>query len=290
MNRCFITSSLIAITLLNLVYKAASGEHSNALYAGYEHGISIPFELQSGFLVVLPGQVGPRSGLHFIIDTGATRSVVDRRLAVGKESRSKSFEVFSFGQRLQLEQTRVERLDVGPIHVNNPNVGVADLSEYSELAKNVDGILGMDMLSASNKILIDYERRTVLFAVSDTDANPIPYPRGFVTTISIQGVAMRLLVDTGFEGIAIHEDRLRSHIANLRTEGAPAQVRMGRLKTTKIRVRDVSLGGPPQTKEILLLRGPRENEIYGIDGYLGVAALHADRIELNFAEGRMRWQ
>jgi hypothetical protein len=290
MDRSFITTCLIAIALLNLSYKERSNDHSNASYAGYENGISIPFGLQSGFLVVVSGRVGPRSGLNFILDTGATRSIIDRRLIVGEASRSKLFEVFSFDQRLELKRTHVERLDIGPIHANNPDIGVTDLSEYSELAKNVDGIIGMDLLSASNKILIDYEKRIVWFAVSDAEAKPLPYPRCFMITVSIQGVPLRLVVDTGFEGIAIYEDRLRPHLADLRTEGAPVQVRMGRFKTTKIRVRDVTIGGPPETKDILLIRGRRENEVDQFDGYLGVAALHADRIELDFATGHLRWQ
>jgi predicted aspartyl protease len=290
MYRCFTTTCLIAIALLNLAYKARSDEHSTTRYAGYENGVSIPFQLESGFLVVVSGRIGSRAGLHFILDTGATRSIIDRRLIVGEAPRSTLFEVFSFDQRLELKRTQVERLDIGPIHANNPDIGVTDLSEYSELAKNVDGVVGMDLLNASNRILIDYRKRTVSFAVSDAEAKAQPYPRGFLIPVSIQGVPLQLVVDTGFEGIAIHEDRLRSRIANLRTEGAPVQIRMGHFETTKIRVRDVSIGGPPETREILFIRGPRENEIDCVDGYLGVAALRADRIELDFARGHMRWQ
>jgi predicted aspartyl protease len=290
MHRCIITTSLIAIALLNLAYNAGPNEHSNAFYAGYENGISIPFDLQSGFLVVVSGRVGPRSGLHFILDTGATRSIIDQRLVVGQAPHSKLSEVFSFDSRLDFQRITLKDLGVGPLHATNSEVGVTNLPEYSELAKNVDGIIGMDLLSASNKILIDYGRRTVSFAVPDADAKPLPHPRCFMITVSIQGVPLRLVVDTGFEGIAVHEDRLPSRLADLRTEGTPLQIRMGRFKTTKIRVRDVSIGGPPETKEILLIRGQRENEIDGVDGYLGVAALHADRIELDFAAGHLRWQ
>jgi predicted aspartyl protease len=290
MDRCFSTTCLLAIALLNLAYNPGSDVHSNALYAGYEHGVSIPFELQSGFLVVVQGQVGPRSGLHFILDTGATRSIIDQRLAANQAPHSKSTEVVSFDSRLDFQRTKVEGLGVGPLHATNPEVGVMNLPEYSELAKNADGIIGMDLLSASNKILIDYPRRTVSFTVPDAEAKPLPHPRCFTITVSIQGVPLRLVVDTGFDAIAIFEDRLRSRLADLRTEGSPVQVRMGRFETTKIRVRDVSIEGLPETEEILLVRGPRENESEGVDGYLGVAALHADRIELDFAAGHLRWQ
>jgi hypothetical protein len=37
----------------------------------------IPFELVSGFLIEFRGDLGSLSGLKFILDTGATHSIVD---------------------------------------------------------------------------------------------------------------------------------------------------------------------------------------------------------------------
>jgi hypothetical protein len=38
------------------------------------------------------------------------------------------------------------------------------------------------------------------------------------------------------------------------------------------------------------MRGPRENEPDGIDGFLGIAALNASRVEFDFEKGTLRWQ
>ena len=41
----------------------------------------VPFELRNGFLIEFEGSIGIMSGLKFILDTGATRSVVGGALA-----------------------------------------------------------------------------------------------------------------------------------------------------------------------------------------------------------------
>ncbi len=78
---------------------------------------------------------------------------------------------------------------------------------------------------------------------------------------------IRLVVDTGFEGIAIHEDRLRRLLPNVRIEGQPVDFQIGPLKGTRVHLLGVKLGGTPETRDVFLMRGPRENEPDGIDGF-----------------------
>ena len=52
----------------------------------------------------------------------------------------------------------------------------------------------------------------------------------------------------------------------------------------------MKLGGAPETKDVFLMRGLRENEPDGIDGFLGIAALNASRVEFDFEKGTLRWQ
>jgi len=289
MYRWVVATCLFAIAS-TISLHAQEGVNRLGTYVGYENGASVPFELRSGFLIVVPARVGKRSDLRFILDTGATRSVIDRRLARQVASPSRVLEVFSFDRRLQLETTIVDHLEVGPIHAVNSEIEVIQLSEYSELAKDADGIVGMDLLKESRRILIDYSKKIVWFSLANVGAKPMARARCFIVTVKVQGAPMRLAIDTGFEGIAIHENRLRLQVPNFRTEGDPVSFEMGHFKTTKVRVPDVNLGGAPETREILLMNAPRENEIEGVDGYLGPAALHATRIELDFEKRILRWQ
>jgi predicted aspartyl protease len=290
MDRWFIATCICAIAASNLAQADHHNADRKAGYTGYENGISVPFELQSGFLVVIPGRIGSQSGLHFILDTGTTRSVIDRRVAANFASQPKADHVISFNRKLETQRTTVGHLEIGPIRAANPEVEVMRLSEYSELAKDADGIVGLDLLSVSGKFLIDYPRKTIWFSLADVEAEPVAHVRCFSVTIDVQGVPIRLVVDTGFEGIAIHEDRLRRLLPNMRTEGQPVDFRTGRLGGTRVHLLGVKVGGTPETEDVFLMRGPRENEPDGIDGFLGIAALNASRVEFDFEKGTLRWQ
>jgi hypothetical protein len=54
---------------------------------------TIPFDLVSGFLAVVDGQIGNLNGLKFILDTGATHSAIDRKVApsIPESDREKEF-------------------------------------------------------------------------------------------------------------------------------------------------------------------------------------------------------
>src|SRR5208282_166553 len=41
----------------------------------------IPFDLLDGFLIAVEGRIGPLEHLKFILDTGVTRTVLDRKVA-----------------------------------------------------------------------------------------------------------------------------------------------------------------------------------------------------------------
>ena len=41
----------------------------------------LPFRLSAGYLIQVEGRIGTQSNLKFVLDTGATISVVDRKIA-----------------------------------------------------------------------------------------------------------------------------------------------------------------------------------------------------------------
>jgi hypothetical protein len=55
----------------------------------------------------------------------------------------------------------IPNLRVGPLQTGAHPVLVAKLSDYSEFAENVDGIIGLDLLGRSKKLFIDHEKPAV---------------------------------------------------------------------------------------------------------------------------------
>jgi len=132
---------------------------------------TMPFELVSGFLVVVNGEIGNLHGLKFILDTGASHSLIDRKVADTLRLRRRSGKVISFGRRISVEWADIPELRVGPLRGEAVRIMVVKLAEYSELAEHADGIIGLDLLSKGRRFSIDYDRRTVSFQL-DEDGTP----------------------------------------------------------------------------------------------------------------------
>jgi predicted aspartyl protease len=250
---------------------------------------AVPFELASDFLVVVEGQVGNVRGLKFIVDTGATRSVIDRKVAARFELKRHAGRIMNFDRYIPIEWAEVPELRMGPLRAEGIPVMVVNLAEYSEFARSVDGIIGLDLLSKSEKFVIDYSEKRLYF---DLAANGIhrPVPGCFVVPIVVQGVAMRLGVDTGLSDILLYKDRLRKRLVKIRTQGEPKTVMMGRIEGMKVTLPGVEIGGPEEVTKVLLIDGPDERTMPRLDGYLGVASLHAKRIDFDFGKMVLRWQ
>jgi predicted aspartyl protease len=249
----------------------------------------IPFELLSDFVVVVRGQVADLGGLRFILDTGSTHTVIDRHVADTLGLRRQSGRVINFDRYIPVDWADVPELRVGPIQATAFRVMVVNLAEYSAFGQGADGILGMDLLSRGKKLAIDYEKKLVSIEINQESKSGAAPPNGFVVLVTVQGVPMRLLVDTDFQGILMYKGRLRSGLPNMRTEGEPQNAVMGRVRGTQVNLPGVQIFGHDAVTPVLLIDGPN-TDIGAVDGYLGPMSLHAKRLEMDFASKVLRWQ
>lgn len=250
----------------------------------------VPFELVSDFEVVVRGQIGELDGLRFILDTGSSYSVIDRRVADRMGLPRRPGKVLNFDRNLAVEWADVPEVRIGPIRVTDVGMMVARLADVSKFAENADGIIGMDVLSRAKKISIDYERRRVSFELDERRGSASSAMKTFVIPVVIQGISMRLLVDTGLQYVLLYKDRLHSALPHLRMEGEPRGGMIGRLQVTQVQLPGVRISGSEAVTPVLLLEGPGKTDPAGVDGYLGPASLHAKRLELDFSARTMRWR
>jgi len=253
-------------------------------------GPTIPFELRSDFLVVVTGQVGDLHGLKFILDTGASYTLIDQKIADRLKLRRRPGKITNFNRDVPVELAEIPNLRVGPLQTGAHPVLVAKLSDYSEFAENVDGIIGLDLLGRSKKLFIDYEKLTVSWELFESGVAALPTATYFTVPFVVQGFPMHLVVDTGFQGILLYKDRLRKGLPDARTEGKAIEGGMGRLQTTQVKLPGVRLFGPETVATVFLTDGPASGQLPGIDGYLGVASLQAKRVEFDFAARILRWR
>lgn len=251
---------------------------------------TLPFQLRAGFLLVVNGQIGELEGLKFIVDTGASFTFIDRKVAERLKLGRRPGKTTNFDREVPVEWAVVPDLRVGPVRTGAMRVMVAKLGEYSEFAADVDGIIGLDVLSKSEKILIDYEKQTISWELPEDPDGRRPSPAYFAIPFVVQGSPMHLILDTGFQGILLYKDRLRKALPDLQTQGKPIEVDFGRLQTTRVKVPGVRLAGRETVATVFLTNGPDSGDLPGVAGYLGITSLNAKRIELDFAARVLHWE
>lgn len=251
---------------------------------------AMPFDLVSNFEIVVQGQLGELSGLRFILDTGSSYSTLDRRVADRMGLRRRPGTVFSFDRSLAVEWVEVPEVRIGALRVARISMMVARLGDLSEFAKDADGIIGIDVLSRARTICIDYERRSVYIKLDKERSKDAPPGQAFVIPATIQGIPMHLLVDTGLAYVLLYKDRLRGAIPDMDTRGEARNALLGRLRAEQVDLPQLQIGGFHRRTGVLLIERPARADLDGVDGYLGPAAVHARRLEFDFAERVLRWE
>ena len=118
-------------------------------------------------LITIKGRVGRRS-YQFILDTGASGTVVSRQLAQreGLAMAGKRTRAVGAGGRLAAHMAPLKVLRLGTVEVRDLPVAVVDLARLGgDTGLRIDGVIGNDVLS-HYRVVIDYPARQVLLARS----------------------------------------------------------------------------------------------------------------------------
>jgi len=257
-----------------------------------ETGEGFPFKLRGGFLIVVEGRIGTVRNLKFALDTGGTRSIVDRKIADKFLLIRHPSEIYAFDRVVGTESATFPEVQFGAIQVANVSMLIANLGDFSTFGNDVDAIIGSDFLRLGT-FTIDYDAKKMLFRSMDSlevadarKSNP-----GLLTVeLRVQGQQLRFLVDSGFPDILLFEDRLRKYAPQVRVEHEINRFRIGsRLQGKKVILPKTWLGSREKDVAVLTVGGPPDSVLPGIVGLLGTASLKAHRIAFNYASNRLAW-
>src|SRR5262249_24281566 len=218
---------------------------------------AIPFQLGNDFLIIVEGQIGPLKPLKFILDTGATRTMVDARIADKLSLPRRKGKVLNFDKDIKVDWTNLPELHLGPLVRRDLPVMVGDLKRISEFAEDVDAILGLDLLRTAESIRIDYLSHLVSIKdrahglVSSLDGNAL------TVLVPLQGRPARLIVDTGLQGLLLYKDRLPRHLPPLESGGTFAQAHAGRFNGQTAILSGIRLGPDELQSSVLLHPRPQ---------------------------------
>jgi predicted aspartyl protease len=276
--------SLLAFALGSLFLVGVSSSAARAQTPPeFPAPVLVPFELESGFLIVVRGQIGTVGALRFILDTGATRSVIDAKLAKRlRLPRLEDAATHTYDKIASAKMTVVSDLRIGPLAVRSLPVLVMKLANVSSYAEDIDGLIGLDFLSQSKAFTIDYQAKTVSFDLAEGKGYR-PNPVGcLLMQLNIQGLPVDLVVDTGLPGIVLYQNKLHDRFPGLRVSKDVKPIKMGRLHLASARLPDVSLNGAAADRNVYFIDENPKRAVPGIDGAIGPIALNARELKFDF--------
>ncbi len=272
--------------------------NTSAAFAG-QTDWEIPFKLK-GHRIVVEASAGKKSGLKFMIDTGATCSVLDKSAikALGLQQEPDEFLIMSFGQLTKAKRFLLPDLRIGPVFATLHCLE-SDLGHLG-----VDGIIGLDLLlrkvdlasCATQEIIKDknftiaFESRKLRFGRQQQLKHTVPLDVEYsqiVVLARIQGRSYRLSVDTGASMMILFKGS-----------------QLGSLEPTFAfqRANSSSLGGNSQSREVLLpvfeLRPSRWHSLGGValdasdqplDGVMAVVPLNIKVLHFDFVRNLLSW-
>jgi hypothetical protein len=249
----------------------------------------IKFETRHGFLMVVTASAGGLDRLSCLVDTGATKTMLDRRIAQKLRLKIEHRKTINLDRQTDVEWGKVNHFKLGDLEVRDFDVMIGDLGKFSEFAAGLDAVIGMDFLQLNDKIEFDYLTNAITFhPSSDSGTRQASTLTAMTLDLYSSGQRIHLLLDSGIHGLFLYEDRLRSHDIKLNFEetvDAQESRIHGRSANIPLRV-----GTKSEDAQVFLIEHAPPGLPPTIDGYIGMDALHANWIELDFVAPAIRWR
>ena len=243
----------------------------------------IPFQLHESYLIAVEGRIGNLDRLKCLIDTGASYSVVNKRIAQRLQLPREPGRIFKFERYTTVEWAVLPEVQIGPITVRDAKFIVDDQS--SVIPRDFDAIIGLDLLAKTSGFLIDYAAKMISFRnVSASQSNRLTC---LTAQMMLQGHPVNLVADTAMHGFLLYED-LRQRFPDLKFK-MEKTVSIGQLRAKQATVSGMRLGSRESEAIVYLIRRPSQGTPSDVDGYFGMDALNAKVVEFDFENRRLRW-
>ena len=254
--------------------------------------MKLPIRLYGGYLVIAEGTIGNVHKLNFLLDTGASPSVIDQKIAGDLKLAEQPERVNLWSKSVQARQVVIPSLSLGPVRVESIPVLAEDLSFLQKaLGFKVHAIVGMDVLR-KRSFTINYKVKEILFGVPENLAHSIPFETDtpvITVRMGFQDRRLRMVVDSGGPDLTLFRSRV-SMPAGLQALGSEtvADTR-GTFQRTKVRIPELHMGKETVGAQTVFLVDDQKDEGDDFDGVLGVRGLQFWKVAFDFENRRFSW-
>jgi hypothetical protein len=283
------TRVLLATALLFFAGARAGAKTSGELASN-----ELPMEAYDGYLLVVEASIGDLRGLKFLLDTGATTSAIDLKLAETLRLPRRPGKVINVDKTVRIEWSELPQLDYGLEHASNVKVILQDLRYLGASGVHVDGVIGWDLLRRQS-FRLDFARKRVVFGATDqTEGRSVPMRAdGLYVAVQVEldGRPLWMIADTGMRGTTFYEGWLEEmregYKVQPRTMGWSAG---GAVESRIAFVPRLRLGTQDLEREVHLVHSSGAESLRGIAGYLGISSLAAKEVTFDFERNELRWK
>ena len=92
---------LLSLACLSLFFPSTAPADEQPRPSENASGSVLPFRLSSGYLIEVEGRIGDQTHLKFILDTGASISIVDQKVAEKLKLDARPAQSFNFDRNLK---------------------------------------------------------------------------------------------------------------------------------------------------------------------------------------------
>lgn len=258
----------------------------SSAYASDRGPLSVDFELYRDYLIVLHPTVGTLRGLNFLLDTGATPTVLDTRLAAKLRLNSVTTQIAVLQGTIQGWSATLPSLQVGPVAKQMLPVVVEDLTSIQKvLPVHLDGILGLDVLGQVT-FTIDYEARVIRFGIAaDLPVRvPLHMKQGLaLLDATLDQQPIQLLLDTAAPSLFLFTSGSDSDVP---PKEVPASS-MGHYDHRSIRLKDLTLGTANFRHPSAFVVASRREPGHDFGGVVSPTGLGITRLTVDLARGEL---
>jgi hypothetical protein len=245
-----------------------------------------------GYLLVVKGSIGDRHALNFLLDTGATTSVIDRKLAERLNLTTHSSQMVNFDKTVKAQWCVLPELAYGPERAVNVKVVVEDLRYLRTSGATVAGVIGWDLLRRHSFRLDFADKRVVFGAISASEGHSVPCRESslyLTVPIDLDSRELWMIVDTGMRGAMFYEPQLEA-TSYQRQASVSGRTVSGKVESQVALVPRLRLGTQDLDRRVYVVRSPNSTLLHGIAGYLGIASLYAKQVTFDLDRGVLSWQ
>jgi len=252
---------------------------------GNQHD-TVHFDLYRDYLIVVRGSAGPLKGLNFLLDTGASPTVLDRRVAEKLHLEQLPASIAVVGGSVEAAEATAPTLEVGPARRDNFHVLVEDLSFFQKaLPVRIDAVVGLDLLGQS-AFEIDYAARQILFGPVPVLANSLPLrlQAGLpIVEAQVNHLSAHLMVDTGASSLVLFEPSTPRPMRVSEVRPTPGTI--GEFDRKQVWLPSLRLGEAEFGKEPAFVVRGRTDGAQDFDGLMSPAALGITKLAIDLGRG-----